>query len=76
MPGSWLLGGAEFKSPKVVGNEGVHVSTESIDLHNWCLQTKLKGFLEMFLLKLVLMLTGTAVALRPSMAPKNELGLQ
>lgn len=52
------------------------MAMEGIDLYNWCLQTKLKGFLEMFLVKLVLMLTGTSTVLRTSVALRNGLGLQ
>lgn len=63
-------GGAEFKWWKVAGNEDVDVTVEGIQLHNWCYQTKLRNFLGMILVKLVLLLTGTSVALR------DTLGLQ
>lgn len=61
---------AEFKWSKVAGNEDVDVTVEGIQLHNRCSQTELNNFLGMFLVKLVLMLTGTSMALR------NSLGLQ
>lgn len=46
------------------------VTVEGIQLYNWCSQTKLKNFMGMILVKLVLLLTGTSVDLR------NTLGLQ
>lgn len=61
---------AEFKWSKVAGNEDVDVTVEGIQLYNRCSQTELNNFLGMFLVKLVLMLTGTSMALR------NSLGLQ
>lgn len=54
----------------MAGNEDVDVTVEGIQLHNRCSQTELNNFLGMFLVKLVLMLTGTSMALR------NSLGLQ
>ena len=76
MVGSWLQGGAEFKWSKVAGNEDVHVTMEGIYLHNWCLQAKVKAFLETFLVKLVLLLIGMSMAPTPSMALRSRLGLQ
>lgn len=54
----------------MAGNEDVDVTVEGIQLYNQCSQTELNNFLGMFLVKLVLILTGT------SMAPRNSLGLQ
>lgn len=55
---------------KVLGNGDKDVAVEGTQLHHCCSQAKLKHFLGMFLVKVVLMLTGTSVALR------STLGLQ
>lgn len=52
---------------KVLGNGDEDVAVEGTQLHHCCSQAKLKYFLGMFLVKVVLMLTETSVTLRSTL---------